>query len=146
MTDKIEVAKVLIENDEGKFLALQKSDSYDWKAGKWELPGGKIEEELGEDRLDAARREVKDEAGLKVKSLVDAVRVEVGEFKPGKPAVNCFILYSDSYSGEVQLSEEHQNYEWVTAEEFKRMDWHRDAGYVIPSMTYLKEYLANRGE
>jgi len=141
MTDKIEVAKALIENEDGKFLVLQKSDNYDWKANKWELPGGKIKENLGEDRLDAARREVKDEAGLKLKSLVDVVSVEVGEFKPDKPDVNCWILYSDSFSGEVQLSDEHQDYKWVKTEDFKDMDWHRDAGYAIPAIEHLEEYL-----
>lgn len=44
MKDKIEVAKVLVKNKEDKFLVLKKSDTYEWKAGKWELPGGKIEE------------------------------------------------------------------------------------------------------
>lgn len=141
MSQEIEVAKVLVRNHEGKFLVLQKSDDYDWKAGKWELPGGKIEENLGEDRLDAARREVKDESGLKLKSLVDVVRVEVEEFKEEKPVVNCWILYSDSFSANVKLSEEHQNYRWVNPEDFKNLDWHRDAGYAIPAIENLNEYL-----
>lgn len=142
MTEKIHVAKVLIENDNGEFLVLKKSDSYDWKAGKWELPGGKIEENVGEDRLDAARREVKDETEIKLKSLVDVVRVEIGEFNE-KYDVNCFILYSDSFSGEIQLSDEHKDYRWVTAEEFRNMDWHRDAGYAIPAMESLEKYIDN---
>lgn len=141
MNQKIEVAKVLVENEEGKFLVLQKSDNYDWKAGKWELPGGKIDEELEEDQSEAAKREVENESGLKIKSLVDVVRVEVEEFKENKEVVNCWILYSDSFSGKVQLSEEHQDHRWVNAEEFKDMDWHRDAGYNIVPMTYLEDYL-----
>jgi len=141
MTDRIKVAKVLVQNDEGKFLVLQKSDSYDWKADKWELPGGKIEEELGEDRLETARREVKDEVGLKLDSLVEIVRVETEKFKEDKPVVNCWILYSDSFSAEVQLSEEHQDHRWINAEEFKDLDWHRDAGYEIPAIEHLDEYL-----
>ena len=144
MTAKIDVAKVLIENEEGKFLVLQKSDSYEWKAGKWELPGGKVEEELEEERLDTAKREVKDESGLTLKNLLDVVRVEVGEFDSDKPDVNCWILYSESFSGEVRLSEEHQNYKWVSSEEFKNMDWHRDAGYAIPAMEFLDEYLEKK--
>lgn len=141
MTDRIEVAKVLIENKEGRFLAVQKSDNYDWKAGKWELPGGKIESELGEDRLDTARREIKDEVGLKLNSIRDVVRVELEEFNENKPVVNCWILYSDSFSTEVQLSEEHKDYRWIKSEEFKNLDWHRDAGYVIPAIERLEDYL-----
>jgi len=141
MNDKIDVAKVLIKNDRDEFLVLKKSDSYEWKARKLELPGGKIERQLGENRVEAAKREVKDEAGLKLKSLVDVVRVEVGEFIEDKPDVNCFILYSDSFSGKVSISDEHQEINWVTAEEFKDMEWHRDAGYAIPAMEYLEEYI-----
>lgn len=140
MTEKIEVAKVLVQNKKDKFLVLQKSENYDWKAGKWELPGGKIESQLGEDRLDAAKREVKDEVDLELKSLVDVVRIEIEEFND-KYDVNCFILHSDSFAGEVKLSEEHQESKWVTAQEFKDMDWHRDAGYAIPAMRCLKDYL-----
>lgn len=141
MSQKIEVAKVLVKNDENRFLILQKSDNYEWKAGKWELPGGKIEEDIGEDRVEAARREVKHETGLKVNNLTDVVRVEVEEFKEDKPVVNCWILHSDSFSGEVELSEEHQDYRWVNAEEFKDMDWHRDAGYEIPAIEHLEDYI-----
>lgn len=141
MKDEIEVAKVLVKNKEDKFLVLKKSDAYEWKAGKWELPGGKIEEKLGENRLESARREVKDEARLKIKNLVDVVRVEVEEFKEDKPIVNCWILYSDSFTGDVELSEEHQEHRWVKAEEFKDLDWHRDAGYAIPAIESLEDYL-----
>lgn len=66
--DKIDVVKVLIQNGNGEFLVVQKSDNYEWKAGKWELPGGKIED--SEDRFEAAKRELKTETGL-----------EIGEFK-----------------------------------------------------------------
>ncbi len=141
MSEKIEVAKVLIKNSEGKFLVLQKSDNYEWKAGKWELPGGKIEGGLGEDRLETARREVKDETDLDLNSLIDVVRVEVEEFKENKPVVNCWILYSDSFSAKVQLSEEHQDYRWINAKEFKDLNWHRDAGYEIPAIERLEDYL-----
>jgi len=140
MKDRVEVAKVLVQNDEGKFLVLQKSDNYDWKAGKWELPGGKIEENFGEDRLDAGRREVKDEVGLNLNSIVDVVRVEIEEFNE-KYDLSCFILYSDSFSDKIQLSEEHQDHRWINAEEFKDMDWHRDAGYAIPAIERLEDYL-----
>lgn len=139
MTEKIDVSKGLIRNSEGKFLALQKSENYDWKAGKWELPGGKIKEY--EDRFEAGRRELEAETGLKVQDLKDTVREEIEEFSEEKTIVNCWILHTDSFSGEIELSDEHQDYRWVTAEEFISMDWHRDAGYAIPVMKHVEKYL-----
>lgn len=141
MTDEIPVSKVLVENSKGKFLVLQKSESYDGKAGKWELPGGKIKENLGEDRLDAARREIRDETGLKTEDFMDLVRTGIEDFREDKIIVNCWILYTDSFRGDVRLSDEHQEFRWVSAEEFRTMDWHRDAGYNLPAMVYLEEYL-----
>jgi len=94
-------------------------------------------------RVEAAKREVKDEAGLKLKSLVDVVRVEVGEFIEDKPDVNCFILYSDSFSGQSKyFSDEHQEINWVTAEEFKDT-WNGTEmqDMQFPAMEYLEEYI-----
>lgn len=56
MSEEMDVVKVVIENSEGELLVVQKSDDYDDLSGKWELVGGKINEELGESRLATARR------------------------------------------------------------------------------------------
>lgn len=136
MSSEIPVSKVLIQNSEGKFLAVQKSEDYQgFTGGKWELPGGRIEEEEG--RFDAARREVKAETGLEPVDLRDLVRVKVEK----NHCVNCWIIFTEEFSGEVSLSEEHQDWKWVSAEEFREMEWHRDAGYGIPAMEYPEEYL-----
>lgn len=139
MPEKINVSKILVQNDKGEFLAVQKSDDYDWKAGKWELPGGKIEE--GEDRFEAGKRELKLEVGLETDELIDLVRIQVEEFSGNKPVVVCWMLYTESFSGKIKLSGEHQDYRWVSSEEFMDLDWHRDAGYEIPVMENIDEYL-----
>jgi 8-oxo-dGTP diphosphatase len=139
MTKRIEVSKILVQNSKGKFLVVQKSEDYDWKAGKWELPGGKISE--NEDRFGAGKRELEAETGLDAHDLREVVRVEVEEFSGEKPVVNCWILYTESFSGEIELSEEHQDYRWVTSEEFMKLDWHRDAGYEIPAVKNIEKYL-----
>lgn len=141
MTEKVPVSKILVENSEGEFLVLQKSDSYEWEAGKWELPGGKIDNNKGEDREDTALRELEDETGLEAENFIDVVRVEVEDFNEN-PVVNCWILHTDSFKGEIELSEEHQSFRWVKPREFRYMDWHRDAGYGLPPMVYLEEYLS----
>ncbi|MEM7643800.1 MAG: NUDIX domain-containing protein [Pseudomonadota bacterium] len=49
--------RVLVEDSEGRFLILQRSDS-----GHWGLPGGSME--LGESLMDAVHRETREETNL----------------------------------------------------------------------------------
>ncbi|MFB6199630.1 MAG: NUDIX domain-containing protein [Candidatus Nanohaloarchaea archaeon] len=144
--DKIKVVKLLIQNDEGRFLAMQKTAEdkihsghkytlYGRMAGKWELPGGRFKE--SNNRFDASKREVKEETGLDLGKLEDVVREEIEE----ENDVDTFIIHCKDWKGEIQLSKEHQDYKWVTAEEYKKMNWHQDAGYGYPPMKYLEEYL-----
>lgn len=139
MSEEIEVVKVLVRNNEEEFLAVQKSDSYDWKAGKWDLPGGKIRQD--ESRSEAAKREIKFETGLEIGNLTDVVRTEIEEPQSEKPVVNCWIVLTNDFSGEIELSEEHQNLRWVSGKEFMEIDWHRDAGYAIPAIYHLEKYV-----
>lgn len=133
--NKIPVSKALIENKEGEFLVVKKSQDYGFTAGKWEPPGGKIEED--EDRFEALKREVKEETGLVIEDLEDVVRIEV----ECENCINCYILHTESFSGDVVLSGEHSDFDWVSASEFRDFDWHRDSGYILTVMEYLGEYL-----
>ena len=74
---EIEVVKTLIRDSEGKFLAVKKShakkvnsgekfDKYGRMSGKWELQGGRIGKKPGENRFEAAKREIKEEIGIKL--------------------------------------------------------------------------------
>jgi 8-oxo-dGTP pyrophosphatase MutT (NUDIX family) len=146
MSEEIDVVKVVIENSEGELLVVQKSNEYDDLAGKWELVGGKINEELGENRFDAAKREVKEETNLSANSFQDVVRIVVDEFDADKPTVNCWIVYCQDWSRKISLNEEHSNYKWIKPGEFKDMEWHRDAGYNIPAMEYLNTYLKKNND
>ncbi|QGA80293.1 NUDIX hydrolase [Candidatus Nanohalobium constans] len=135
MSSKINVSKTLIRNNDGEFLIVKKSSDYGWKADKWELPGGKMEE--AEDRFEAAKREIRSEANMEIDDLENVVRMEI----EADETVNCFVLYTDSFSGEVELSEEHQDYRWISRDEAREVDWHRDAGYIIPVVENLEYYL-----
>lgn len=135
MKEKIPVAKGLIENKNGEFLMLKKSDDYDFTAGKWEQPGGKIEE--GENRFEALKREVKEETGLEIDESEDLVRIELED----ENHINCFVLHSSKFFGEVELSEEHEESRWVRPEEFSELEWHRDSAYILPPGLYCEKYL-----
>lgn len=137
MSERIEVVKILVRNQAGKFLTVKENDS-----GQWELPGGIIEEELGESRIDAAKRELKEEVNLRSSLFSDVVRVELEEFKEDEEIVNCWLMFTEDFKGEIELEErELTDFKWVKPEEYCKMDWHPDAGYGAPAMTYLEYYL-----
>jgi 8-oxo-dGTP pyrophosphatase MutT (NUDIX family) len=148
---EIEVVKTLIRNKEGKFLAVKKSHAqkissgekfkkYGRMAGKWELPGGRIGKAPGEDRFEAAVREIEEEIGIKLKGEgEDVMREDIEE----ENNVKGYIVLYDEWEGEIDLSdsEEHNAYRWVTPEEYLNLNWHQDAGYGYPPMKFLEEYL-----
>lgn len=144
--DRIDVVKLLIRNSEGKFLTVKKTSKekvsggekyalYGRMSGKWELPGGKFKNSSG--RFSAAKREIKEELGLELENLQDVVREEIEE----ENTVNTWIMFTDDFSGEIDLSKEHEEYRWVNPNEYAEMDWHQDAGYGLPPMRYLEDYL-----
>ena len=132
MTERIDVVKIVIRNDEGLILAVREAESR-----KWELPGGKIKD--SETRFEAAERELLEETGLESSNFEDVVRVEVED----KDCVNCHIVYTDHPGAEsVEVDgEELDDFKWVRPEKYKELDWHADSGYGIPAIEKLDKYL-----
>ena len=107
------VAKVLIENPEGKYLILHRNNHPLFKYGI-DLPGGTVEK--GEAIEAAAVREVQEEAGI---DLGDApLDLLISSHKYSR-LHNTYNLYHVvlSETPEVTLSWEHSDYMWRTAEE-----------------------------
>jgi mutator protein MutT len=114
VVQKIVAGGVVVNN--GKVLIIQRSegDSY---PGLWEIPGGKREE--FEKTVDAVKREVKEETGIDVE--VD-IPVDVFEFRVEKTdeirdATQISFLTTPIGSIDVELSEEHQNFVWISLDE-----------------------------
>ncbi len=106
------VAAVIFKN--GRILAMKRSMKKDAGPGLWETLSGRID--AGEEPLDAMRREIKEECNLEVE--IDARPVTVYQAsRKGKPMI--LVIYRAKYlSGEVELSEEHDEYAWLTPDEF----------------------------
>jgi 8-oxo-dGTP diphosphatase len=119
-------ASVIIE-DRGRVLLLLRGPNDAWMPLRWDLPGGSLEP--GETARQAAAREVREETGLRVRSLVPVARSR------GLAGTHD-VLYAGHWSGQVQLLDgEHVSHAWVPRAEAPYWD-------VVPSLRETLRRLA----
>lgn len=108
--------KAIVLRADGKFLALRRSKTDPFHALAWDLPGGVLE--YGEQPYDGMLREIREEVGIEV---VDLKPFDVlGRENPSGFRVT--ISYVCTCTSEnVVLSYEHDDYKWVTREEFLKL-------------------------
>jgi len=105
----------LVRKDD-KILSMRRALTKDASPGIWEAVSGRIQH--GEEPLDAVRREVVEETGLVVH--VDPRPLSAHHaHRAGIPMVIVYYV-AEWVSGEVAMSEEHDAWEWLDAEEFAR--------------------------
>ncbi|MFF8288045.1 (deoxy)nucleoside triphosphate pyrophosphohydrolase [Streptomyces sp. NPDC016309] len=113
MTDRVVVAGAVL--DHGRLLAARRSAPPEL-AGRWELPGGKLEP--GETGPEALVRELREELG---------VETEPGERIPGEwPLAPGYVLRvwtARLVSGEPLPLEDHDELRWLFRHELDTVDW-----------------------
>lgn len=105
--------KVLIHRDDDKYLFLRRSATFKTGPQKWDIPGGRIEpdEPLGV----ALAREVYEETGLQLTST-DELLAAQDIFVPNKEIHVVRLTYAGRADGDVIISDEHDDYQWMTLE------------------------------
>ena len=101
-----------------KILLVQRSKNDSFQPGKWELPGGKLD--IGQEPNEALEREVLEETGLYVKLTSPKFFVDTKMLASGSYAgMACVLIVGEAkvIGGKLKLSEEHDDYKWVTIEE-----------------------------
>lgn len=93
-----------------KFLLLR------MPTGFWEFPKGHAEQ--GESELETMRREVFEESGLKVTKIHEEFREKI-EWEVDSRYRRVWFYLAQA-EGDVILSEEHDDYVWVTYEEAQK--------------------------
>jgi len=117
MDKKFEVAvKGIIRRGDGKILIVKRSREDDHAPELWETVGGGMDEEISpEENL---KREILEEVGIEVLVRepfnVFSFTKDTGEFKVGITFVCEYV------SGEVRLSNEHTEFQWISPEDFKK--------------------------
>ena len=109
--------KVIIKDSGERCLLLKRSMASKNNKGKWDLPGGKVD--AAESFDDALLREVAEETGLVI-SLKHVAGTTESELQDC--IVAYIILEGNLVSGKVRLSEEHENYAWVSRSKLPDMD------------------------
>lgn len=113
--------RALITDDDSKILILKRSVDSKTNPGKWELPGGKVDQ--GEPFDQALLREVYEETGLTIS--LDSV---IGASQQNLPLIRAvhIIMSGKIVDGELNLSSEHEGYAWEFFEnlkDYELADW-----------------------
>lgn len=116
--------RVLLTDQDGKVLILKRSTESKTNPGKWELPGGKVNQEESFDQ--ALVREVYEETNLKI-----ALEHVIGASEQNLHIIRAvhIIMSGIIMEGELILSREHEGYAWVEVEtlpDYELADWLQD--------------------
>jgi len=106
--DKIPRVGVGVIIKKGNKILLGKRKSSHGE-GSWSFPGGHLE--FNEDLEECAKREVKEEVGIKVDNL-KFITITNDIFKDEEKHYITIYLLAENYSGEVKLLEPHKCEEW----------------------------------
>ena len=125
--------KILIENQEGKFLLLRRSlDKYPEVDGRWDIVGGRIDP--GETLIENLRREVSEETGLELTGEPKLIAAQDILRNENLHVVR--LTYLGRATGDIKLdTEENDKYQWHTREDLKKLE---------DLDRYLKELLSHQ--
>lgn len=138
------IQKCIIVRHDNKILALKRAADDHSRGGNWDLPGGGYEQ--GEDVIAAIKREVMEEAGLTVNSLhpiffANRIGVAEGFFQGDTVFGVCYV--SSDWEGEVVLSSEHTEYQWITPAEFALFNFGADSGFFVEAIDAYTSLLSH---
>ncbi|MFA5932179.1 MAG: NUDIX domain-containing protein [Candidatus Paceibacterota bacterium] len=122
--------KIFLKNKDGKYLTILRSgEKYTNVPVHWEFAGGRINP--GSVLLENLKREVMEETGLEITGEPKLLAAQ-DLIRPHKHIVR--LTYSGFADGEVKLSDEHTDYQWLSLEDIKKLE---------PMDKYFKEVLNN---
>ena len=111
------VAAIICDSMENKTRIFSTARGYGEFEGKWEFPGGKIEE--GETPQEALKREIREELDteIEVGDLIDTIEYDYPTFHL---SMQCF--WAEVISGHLELKEA-EAARWLTADTIDSVEW-----------------------
>jgi len=106
MIRMVSVVEAIIHDNDGKVLLLKRSDKNRYYLGKWQLPGGKVEDE--ETLEEAIQREVFEETGYYCSELELKKEVCFLSDTRGKEEKVCLTVFYCKVGGDLSLSDDHK--------------------------------------
>ena len=120
---RLYIAVGVIRNSNNEYLIAQRPE-HGLHAGKWEFPGGKIEQ--SESIFEALQRELKEELGITILESSPLLKLDY-DYPQRRVCLDVWVV--DRYEGQV-TSNEGQRLNWVDLEQFEELDL-LDANYLI---------------
>jgi 8-oxo-dGTP pyrophosphatase MutT (NUDIX family) len=105
--------KAFLKNPEGLYLLMRRSEHEKRGTGKWDLPGGTLENEKSV--LENLAREVLEETGLTQTSEPVFFDMQDILWPEGRHVIR--LLYRGTIEGEPVLSYEHSEHKWFSVDE-----------------------------
>ena len=115
------------------FLTKRLDNAY--QGGKWEFPGGKVEQ--GETVAQALARELKEEVNIEVLSCQPLITID-HDYGDKKVCLEVFVV--DNYMGEPN-AQEGQKQSWFALKEFKNLDFPKANEAIIAKLIARSSYL-----
>lgn len=115
------VVAAIIEDGAGRYLACRRKPDKQ-AGGKWEFPGGKLED--GEGEPEALTREIEEELGADIRVLRLFDRSTTATQIKGEPVNIELACYACELVGQPPTSStDHDELLWVTEPEMSKLDW-----------------------
>ena len=118
MNQRVVVGGFIVKD--GKFLIAKRAANDTFLPLKWEIPGGKLE--FNEEPEDGLKRELMEEAGIKVKVIATLSAWSYGEISKDLHYVQLDYLCVPEEGEVVKISSEHEDFKWITFDEIENYD------------------------
>ena len=108
------VAALIVNPEDNTYLLLKRSGMKDFAAGKWECVTGRVDQ--GESFDEAVVREVREEIGAEVATeyILGTTHFYRGTAVPENELIGIIYLCTIANPAAITISEEHDEYRWLT--------------------------------